>query len=315
MANLNKKKFQQKQQKKVKNNKCPCFRGIYFDLKGENMFGYLLPYKSLLSADEMIMWQNFQCGICYTFQNKNKKLKLCSNYDFAFFNIFFHYYFKTLPNFDIKRCFWAKYQKMGYVLPDNISEKISELGIILLYFQVLDSKKDKNKLPLYHRVIKKEFLNLKKKYENVILDIQEQIKKQELCEKFLEKNLDKASNASGKILEIVVNELIKDKPNKNISILFYNIGKWIYILDAIDDLDDDFKKHNYNPLLVNKNFQGDKKQFVYMNRDIIEPFMTSLVQKIENCYSHLKQEQQVNLCKNILIDSPKQFLFNTFKRK
>ena len=39
----------------------------------------------------------------------------------------------------------------------------------------------------------------------------------------------------------------KEKATDEVKSLFYNVGKWVYLIDAMDDYDKDAKTGNYNP--------------------------------------------------------------------
>jgi hypothetical protein len=66
--------------------------------------------------------------------------------------------------------------------------------------------------------------------------------------------------------------LCKDqKLEKALRWIGYNVGKWVYIIDAFDDIDKDIKNHSYNPLLL---------QYGY-NNDGAEKFKESIKSKVE----------------------------------
>lgn len=58
--------------------------------------------------------------------------------------------------------------------------------------------------------------------------------------------------------------------------LGYNIGKWVYIIDAYDDLEKDIKNKCYNSLVL---------QFAYDGQDINE-FRASISSEVKSCLTH-----------------------------
>ena len=44
--------------------------------------------------------------------------------------------------------------------------------------------------------------------------------------------------------------------------LGYHIGRWIYLIDATDDLEDDKKRNNFNPLLLSKDITKQECQVI-----------------------------------------------------
>lgn len=64
-----------------------------------------------------------------------------------------------------------------------------------------------------------------------------------------------------KIMEEVIayDPLCSDKNiEKIIRWIGYNLGKWIYLLDAFDDMEEDAKNSRYNPFLCKKNFKEEE---------------------------------------------------------
>lgn len=71
-------------------------------------------------------------------------------------------------------------------------------------------------------------------------------------------------DASGKLVENLVFPLIKNCAYDvldNLKELANLLGKWIYLMDAYDDLDSDVKNGNFNPLLLIANL-GSKKNTI-----------------------------------------------------
>ena len=76
--------------------------------------------------------------------------------------------------------------------------------------------------------------------------------------------MDEAADPFGQMIKVILRIGCQEenyKKNKAIEWLGYNIGKWIYIIDAFDDIEKDIKKKNYNPLLF---------QFKYNNEEVEE---------------------------------------------
>lgn len=85
----------------------------------------------------------------------------------------------------------------------------------------------------------------------------------------LEKNncdiLDEAAEPTAKMLSEIFmwkdDEFFDNNPtmSDNLSTFGYNLGKWIYIVDAVSDIEEDKKKKQYNVLLNNENYYNQEK--------------------------------------------------------
>ena len=62
--------------------------------------------------------------------------------------------------------------------------------------------------------------------------------------------MDRAADATANMLAEFSDYVLEDKKNPQTRNLFYAIGKWIYLIDALDDYDKDLKKGAYNPFVL-----------------------------------------------------------------
>lgn len=67
-------------------------------------------------------------------------------------------------------------------------------------------------------------------------------------EKENSKSIDKVSNTFGKLMGEIF-ALREDEYEQRLRDIGFNLGKYIYILDAYEDLDEDYKKNRYNPFI------------------------------------------------------------------
>ena len=77
--------------------------------------------------------------------------------------------------------------------------------------------------------------------------MQEYIRKQHECEKGNVTDIDEVSFCTGEVLGRIF-DMNKDEWSDNLYHMGFFLGKFIYVMDAYDDLEKDLKKNNYNPL-------------------------------------------------------------------
>lgn len=279
------------------------------------MFGYLIPQGTYLTNEERAVWQKSHCGICMSFKKFGNSAKLCANYDFTFLNIFFHAYFNKNQDTKNKKCFYAKFQNIEYFVPDEISDDIAKKGVVLLWFmhldKVVDKEKDTQKV-MATMLLKKAYKKCLVTEKDFVAALKKEVENQTELEKNFETDLYKISLPTANMLKAFANLITNN--DKIVADLFFYIGQWIYLMDAMDDLNKDFKNKKFNPLLYGKNFQGDKLQFVVMNKKTLFPVLTEIADNIKNAFLSLPTEKQNNICKNVLVDSIQNFLGVLFKR-
>ena len=76
--------------------------------------------------------------------------------------------------------------------------------------------------------------------------------------------LDRAADAFAKILACSAQAVSRERTRRVLEQLLYHLGRWVYLMDAWDDLDEDKKKGRYNPL--DARFQGQARE----NREYLE---------------------------------------------
>jgi hypothetical protein len=89
---------------------------------------------------------------------------------------------------------------------------------------------------------------------------------------------------------------------KRASNMIYLIGRWVYLIDALDDLEEDFKKKNYNPFLVKYGSNFDDPDFFVKIREKEKAPIDFLVQRIRQEYENLKIDPSINrnLVENVI---------------
>ena len=97
------------------------------------------------------------------------------------------------------------------------------------------------------------------------------------------KEIDETADCFARILEILFTpDFIEDEDKKRIlAWLGYNIGRWIYIIDAYNDLEKDVKKNDYNTFKA----KYEDKNAQEIKDTIREDLYTSMTFTLENAAS------------------------------
>ena len=91
---------------------------------------------------------------------------------------------------------------------------------------------------------------MKKTYPEIERIVRENLAKQAKTEKEKVGSLDRASDATAQMLAEFSDYALGEKKTPFTHNLFYAVGKWIYLIDALDDYDKDLKKGAYNPFVL-----------------------------------------------------------------
>ncbi|MHB1485183.1 MAG: DUF5685 family protein [Saccharofermentanales bacterium] len=227
------------------------------------MFGYVRPDKGELLVREFVRFRSVYCGICKTIgRNYGQVQRLALTYDITMLGVLL----VSLAEIEFKekmdRCILNPVTKKPMMIQNEILERCAALSIMLAYGKFQDEIRDEK--PLKGRIGRKLFriayLKAMKLYPDDAALIDDGLQKLHRIEEgnISVKSYVNAAAAFGEILESLFRksflEYFPDESRKGllldgISRLGYNIGEWIFIIDAVDDYEHDKKKGNWNPFM------------------------------------------------------------------
>ena len=213
------------------------------------MFGYVVAQKSELKMREYYKYKAYYCGLCKVLREKYGFAgQLTLTYDMTFLVILLTSLYECETQKEECRCVVhpVKKQKMLY---NEITEYAADINMILTYYKLLDDWKDeKSKASLAGlRLLQKPFEKLKAEYPEKCRVIHKCLGLLQQCEKRGEQSIDVTARYFGKLMgELFVYR--QDVWEKTLRRIGFYLGKFIYILDAYDDIEKDLEQNNYNAL-------------------------------------------------------------------
>lgn len=223
------------------------------------MFGYVTIDKPELKVKEFYRYKSYYCGLCRTLKEEyGFRGRMTLSYDMAFLVLFLTSLYETPTKELQSHCPLHPVKKIP-MLQNEISEYGAKMNILLVYFKCEDEWKDDKSLKgiAGMHLFRKKAKELCKEYKRQAQVIQKQLKVLAVYEEKQEETLDLAAGAFGKLMAelFVYKEDMWEQELRNFG--FY-LGKFIYIMDAYDDLEEDLKTGSYNPLkAVKKNSKDD----------------------------------------------------------
>lgn len=214
------------------------------------MFGYVVAHKPELKMKEFYKYKAYYCGLCKVLREKYGFLgQVTLTYDMTFLVMLLTSLYESETKQEEHRCVVhpAKKQKMLY---NEITEYAADMNMILTYYKLLDDWKDESSsLGLVGlRLLHKSYRELEKKYPEKCKVIRKCLALLEKCEQRGEENIDITARYFGKLMgELFVYK--NDVWEKTLRRMGFYLGKFIYIMDAFDDVEKDLQKDNYNALI------------------------------------------------------------------
>lgn len=257
------------------------------------MFGYVSAHKPELKMREYYKYKAYYCGLCKVLKSKYGFVgQMTLTYDMTFLVILLSSLYESETKQEEHRCVVhpTKKQKMLY---NEITEYAADMNMILTYYKLLDDWKDeKNPASLVGlRTMHTTFQELNTKYPKKCQVIKKCLGLLQKCEERKEKNIDVTARYFGKLMsELFVYK--EDAWEKTLREMGFYLGKFIYILDAYDDIDKDLEKNNYNVLIaLYKEEDFDKK---------CEEMLTYILAECTNRFEKLPCVEDAEILRNIL---------------
>lgn len=239
------------------------------------MFGYVIVHKPELKFKEFDIYKGYYCGLCRSLKKRHGICgQLTLTYDMTFLAMLLSSLYKPDLKDEMHRCIIhpaGKHRMIQTVYTDYVSD----MNVLLSYFKSLDDWNDEhNVLKLaFSKMLKKDALNGFHDYSKQFIDyrkkastIQSLLHELELCERENISDIDTVSGLFGKIMAVLFVPK-EDEWSDSLKRIGFFMGKFIYILDAYDDLEKDLKHNSYNPfksISVDKDFDEKIKSMLKM---------------------------------------------------
>lgn len=271
------------------------------------MFGYIVPEKPEMKIKEYELFRAYYCGVCRSIGKRHGQLsRLSLNYDSAFLAVLL----SAVDNGKVKalkkRCIAHPVEKRHMVCDSGIVDYASDINILLAYYNLEDKKRDDGKFvpKAAMLLLKRTFRKLRKQYSAKCSVIEERLKDLEQLEKSHCPSMDMAAEPFARLMEEVTayEPLSKDeKREKALRWIGYNLGKWIYLLDAFDDLEKDILSGSYNPLVYQYRYGGqDIAEFKQSILDRVEFNLTYSLGEISKAFELLDVKINKGILENII---------------
>ena len=140
---------------------------------------------------------------------------------------------------------------------NSFTEYAADMNILLTYYQCMDDWEDEKKVWKrgYAGILKKAFRDTSARHPEKAEVISAQLNALHEYEKKGEKNLDIVAGCFGNIMSEIF-AFRKDEWEEDLRRMGFFLGKYIYLMDAYEDMEKDEKNGNFNPFLSMRGESG-----------------------------------------------------------
>jgi hypothetical protein len=256
------------------------------------MFGYIRPLASELKVREFEQFKACYCGLCHSLGKEyGVPARFILNYDFVFLTMLM-WDKEAVCKIGLKRCAVSPCRKKCVCISENEFEVSSGLSLILAYWKLNDTVSDekffKSMLARAGKFfLKSSYKKAANKFPEFAKCVYEKIEELNAYENSGERSLDKTADTFASILSGAADTVQDINRQRTLRQILYHVGRWIYIIDAIHDLEEDMKNKRYNPIaarfeLIDSELTADDKALLDITLSHSENIAISAFGLLEN---------------------------------
>lgn len=217
----------------------------------KGLLGYVRAYKPELKCSEYDVYKGVYCSLCKTLLRRYSPFgQLFLSYDAAFFALMLFASRPQCPTMRASRCCYNPAKKCLSCGKDEQMAFCADVSILLYYYQILDHLHDKG---FFKKIVSallfpiawclyRKASRLQPQADRIIRDM---TARQASAEADPSCSPDAAADPSGTALRQLAALHSQDD---DFGQMFYLLGRFVYLIDAADDVRKDIRRGNFNPL-------------------------------------------------------------------
>ncbi len=231
------------------------------------MLGYVTADKPELKMREFEVYSGYYCGVCKSIGRRYGQLpRMVLSYDAAFLALLLAGLQKQDDQPSREHCIVHPIKKKTIVQNEAI-DYAADVMLILAWYKLLDDAHDEGRLyaKTATAALKGIYRKLCRARPKLCRKVEENLKALSMLEEEKCASLDQAAEAFAKIMEAIFEEgpLPEGfREQEALRRIGYHLGKWIYLMDAVDDVEENVQSGAYNPLLYRFAYERGEEHFL-----------------------------------------------------
>lgn len=262
------------------------------------MFGYVTIDKPEMKIRDYYQYKGYYCGLCHQLRETyGIRGQMTLTYDMTFVVILLSSLYEEEPPLQTRRCAVHPVKKIP-ILRSPMTRYGADMNMLLTYYHFVDDWQDEKSLlgltglHLLHKKVQ----GVKEQYPRQAAVFLRQLRKLHTLEDAKSTDIDAVSGAFGRLME----ELFVFRPDQweeKLRRMGFYLGKFIYLMDAFEDLPEDVEKGLYNPLTkLWSEHAEDPGTFSGICGQMLE----MMISECSSAFEQLPCLQEVDILRNIL---------------
>lgn len=238
------------------------------------MFGYVRPYKPELLVREYSQYKAIYCQLCRVLGREYGPLaRFALSYDCAFYAMVALSVGKEQVEEHKGRCVCNPMKACTYLpSPGEAYKKAAALCVLLTYYKLKDNCADEGFFSslgsrLLLPVVSPQAKKAAKRYPFLARTVEAAMESQRQAEQE-QAGVDPCAEPTAKMLEALFGELAgcegaggqaSRQQRPALESFGYFLGRWVYLMDAADDLQEDLRTGSFNPFIRRLGLEGKRE--------------------------------------------------------
>ncbi|MBQ7089428.1 MAG: hypothetical protein IJN04_07305 [Clostridia bacterium] len=271
------------------------------------MFGYVRIFKPTIRMGEYEQYKGIYCTLCKRLGKRYGVLsRFTLSYDMTFLALLQMALEKKEADFCPSRCSFNPAKRCLKARNTAAIDRAADIGTILAYYKLRDTLADEGlgkkigawcALPFAKAAYKKA----KKQVPQIDEAAAEMMAAQARAEADGTTSIDRAAEPFAVLLGYLAAQLIDDDTQKRVLNRFgYCLGRWVYLMDAVDDLAEDLQKGRYNPFIGAEGWTEHHTETVQNTRSRARLTLNACLAECKAAYELLEIRRFDGILRNIL---------------
>ena len=222
------------------------------------MFGYVIPDKPNMFMKDFSLYRAYYCGLCKGIGHEcSQCMRFMTNYDVTFLSILLHGVLGEEVTIKNEGCVLSPLKKKPIAKYTPLMLRIVDVNTMLAHYKCVDDIRDNksvSKRIVDGGMIRRHFKRAVRREPEIAAMMETRFRAQRELEAEGTASIDRVADPFADILRETTRMLAGDKYTTDLGDMMYGIGRLVYIMDAIDDVEEDSQKGEYNPFLVGYEF-------------------------------------------------------------
>ena len=221
------------------------------------MFGYVVMNRPEMKIKDYDLYRSFYCGLCRELRDRyGISGQITLTYDLTFVTLLLSGLYEPPTKKGTSRCIVHPVRRQP-VRKNEFKEYAEDINVFLSYYNCVDDWTDEKKLSrlAYSRLLERKDKKAEALWKNKTSVIIRHLNEISAMEKAGETDIDRISGCFGKIMEEIL-VYKEDQWELALRRMGFYLGKFIYLMDAFDDVEEDMEKGNYNPFAQDYIIEG-----------------------------------------------------------